>query len=259
MSALKRIYNLLRVKKVIVGDPGVEGSGINIGGVVYDSTLKVSDIDGTNYAQNIVHRHSTTLEPLILGARSNSDTSAHADLTAGQNVFSFYGAGYAGLNYKLFASMTFGADTTGTISNTSAPGRIIRSVTPDGSILPVAFETVNNKGNVLYAATQSVTPITLTSSSNTVTVDASGSNNFVHTLTENTTIGAPSNLVNGTAYNFLFVQDSVTARTLAFNAVFLFADGVTPVISSNLGSVLLVSCLYTTVGGLVCVSSQNFS
>ncbi len=137
--------------ELIVGDAGTEGSGINIGGVTFESTFKVSDIDGTNYAQTILHRHSTTLEPLIVGARSNSDTSAHTDVTAGQNVFNIYGAGWAGSNYKLFASMAFSADTAGTISDTSSPGKITRSVTPDGSTTPAVFETVSNNGNVAFS------------------------------------------------------------------------------------------------------------
>jgi hypothetical protein len=66
--------DLLTATKLIAGDPGTEGTGINIGGVTYESTFKVSDINGTNFAQTILHRHSTTLEPLIVGARNNSDT-----------------------------------------------------------------------------------------------------------------------------------------------------------------------------------------
>jgi len=138
----------LEALEAIIGDPGTEGSGISIAGTTYESSFKVSDIDGTNYAQTILHRHSTILEPLIVGARSNSDDSSHADVTAGQNVFSFYGVGYAGSDYKLFGSMNIGVDLTGTISNTSAPGRMTRSITPNGSIVPVIFETVDNNGVV---------------------------------------------------------------------------------------------------------------
>lgn len=147
------IVGNIEVGGLIVGDPGTEDSGINIGGITYESSFKVSDIDGANYAQTILHRHSTVLEPLIVGARSNSDTDSHADVTAGQNVFSVYGAGWAGSNYKLFGSTDIGVDTTGTISNTSAPGRIRRSVTPNGTTTPAVFETVTNDGNVAFSKT----------------------------------------------------------------------------------------------------------
>ena len=134
------------------GDVGTEGSGININGVTFQSTFKVSDIDGTNFAQTILHRHSTTLEPLILGARSNIDTTGHASVTNGQNVFSIYGSGSAGSNYKLFGAISVGADATGTISNTSAPGRWTISVTPDGSVNPVTAVTIANSGAVACAS-----------------------------------------------------------------------------------------------------------
>jgi len=135
---------------MVVGNQGVEGTGINISGVTYNSTFKVSDINGTNYAQTILHRHSTTLEPLIVGARSNSNTTSHTDVVLGQKVFTTYAAGYAGSNYKLFGSESFSADTTGTISDTSAPGRWSVSVTPNGATLPVEVAYIGSDG-ILHA------------------------------------------------------------------------------------------------------------
>lgn len=142
-------------EQIAVGNQGIEGTGINIGGVTYESTLKVSDIDGTNYAQTILHRHSTTLEPLIVGARSNSNTTSHTDVTASQKLFSTYGVGSAGSNYKIFGSTSIGVDSSGTISNTSAPGRWSVSVTPNGSILPVEVMYIGNDG-ILHANTPPV-------------------------------------------------------------------------------------------------------
>lgn len=129
---------------VIIWNPWTEWTGINIWWVTYESTFKVSDINWTNYAQNILHRHSTTLEPLILWARSNSDTTSHANITASQNVFSIYWAGYAWSNYKLFWQVSIWADSTWTISNTSAPWRFEIKVTPDWSIIPITALTINN-------------------------------------------------------------------------------------------------------------------
>ena len=132
---------------LVVGDPGTEGSGVDVGGTVYQSTFKVSDIDGTNYAQHIIHRHSTTLGPLRLFARSNSNTSAHADVTAGQDLGSDVSVGWAGSSYKIFGYWQFAADT-GTISNTSAPGKWTLHLTPNGSTVPVAVLSVNNAGAI---------------------------------------------------------------------------------------------------------------
>lgn len=140
-------------ERVIVGSPGSEASGINIGGVTYEATFKVSDINGTNFAQTILHRHSTTLEPLVVGARGNTDTTAHADVTAGMGVFSIFAAGWAGSNYKLFGGMTFAADNTGTISDTSAPGKWTLSLSQDGGTTLAAVITARNNKSVEFGAT----------------------------------------------------------------------------------------------------------
>jgi hypothetical protein len=162
-----------------VGDVGSEGSGIDISGVTYDSSFKVSDIDGTNFAQTILHRHSTTLEPLIVGARSNSNTSAHTNVSGGQNLFSVYGAGYAGSNYKLFGSMSLGASSAGTISNTSAPGKFTLSVTPNGGTTPQAALTIDQDksatfgGNASFAGSL-LSPTIVTPTMDIVTLDGAG-------------------------------------------------------------------------------------
>ena len=55
------IAGTLQSNKIIAGDPGLEGTGIVIGGVNYDSDLKVSGLGSANPAQFILHHHSTTL------------------------------------------------------------------------------------------------------------------------------------------------------------------------------------------------------
>ena len=136
-----------------VGNMGTEGGGITINGIAFTSSFKVSDIDGTNYAQTILHRHSTTLEPVIVGARSNSDTSSHADVTAGMNVMTIYGAGWLGTNYKLFGQISFQADTTGVLSNTSSSGALVFYTTPTGTIWPTATLSLRQDKSVQFAGT----------------------------------------------------------------------------------------------------------
>ena len=188
-----------------IGDAGTEGAGITIDGVTYQSSLKVSDIGGTNKAQNVMHRHSTTLEPLILGARSNSNTSSHSAITAGQNVFSIYGAGYAGTDYKLFGQVAIGADTTGTISDTSAPGKLEFKVTPDGSVTPATFLTINNAGKATFAEGVDFTP------GKTVNLDGI---NYFDLATEETGGGTTSDTSGVTFYEYKFnFNDSVLYST----------------------------------------------
>jgi hypothetical protein len=136
---------------VICGDPGSEASGININGTTYNAVLKASDIGGSNVAQFIMHRHSTTLQSLIVGARSNSNTSSHAAVTNSQSLFTLYGAGWTASHYDLFGAIDISVDASGTISGTSSPGRIRFQVTPDGSNTPATALTISNDKTATFA------------------------------------------------------------------------------------------------------------
>ena len=143
--------NIVAADNFVAGDPGTEGSGIDINGTTYDSVFKASDIGGSNAALGIYHRHSTTLQPLLIGAHSNSDTTAHGTVTSGQSMFTVYGAGWTGSHYDLFGAIDISADTSGTIGATSSPGRIRFQVTPDASNTPVTALTISNNSNVTFA------------------------------------------------------------------------------------------------------------
>ena len=132
----------------ILGVSGTEGNSIKVNGLNFTSRLKVSDLDGTNAAQTILHKHSTTVEPLIVAARSNSDTAAHGDVVAGQVMFSQYGTGWTASSYKIFASTYISADTTGTVGAASSPGRYTIAVTPDGAIWPVDAWWITQDGKI---------------------------------------------------------------------------------------------------------------
>lgn len=140
----------------IMGDPGTEGSGINVGGVTYDSTAKITDINGPKLAQTIHHKHSTTFGPVMVFARSNSDTTAHADVTNSQSLGAIYICGWAGSNYKIFGILDFIVNATGTISNTSAPGAMVLSLTPNGSVTPVEVLRVAADGAVTLTGSLTV-------------------------------------------------------------------------------------------------------
>lgn len=137
--------------QVEIDDPGLETGGILVDGAAFETAFRVNDIGGAAPAQMILHRHSTTWEPIILSARSNSNTSAHATVTAGMPVLNIYGTGWLNSYYGTMASITFSADTTGTLADGSAPGRLQFNVTPDGALLPVTAMTINNNGVVTLA------------------------------------------------------------------------------------------------------------
>ena len=137
--------------QVEIDDPGLETGGILVDGASFETAFRVNDIGGAAPAQVILHKHSTTWEPILLSARSNSNTSAHATVTAGMPVFTIYGTGWLNSYYGTMASITFSADTTGTLADGSAPGRLQFNVTPDGGLSPVTAMTINNNGVVTLA------------------------------------------------------------------------------------------------------------
>ena len=89
---------------------------------------------------------------------------------------------------------------------------------------------------------------TLTSSSASIAVNLSLSNNFTHSLTENTTLSAPTNPKAGQAGIIEFIQNGSAAKTLAFNAFWLFNGGTDPTISTTLSSKSILSYVVNSAG-----------
>lgn len=137
-----------QVPSQIVGDPGTEGTGINVGGVVYNAVLNVSDLGSTNIANQILHRHSTIWPSILVGARSNSDTSAHGVVTNSMQLFSLYGVGWTGTEYNIFGTIRFEVSASGTISDSSSPGDIVFSTTPNGATAEVERVRISSSGAI---------------------------------------------------------------------------------------------------------------
>lgn len=134
----------------IIGDAGTEGSGINVGGVTYDALLKVSDISSSDIAQSIIHRHSTTWEPIQVFARSNSNGSGHGVVTNGMALSSVYTVGWTGTEYNLASRIHTEVSAVGTVSDTSIPADLVFSVTPDGSAAPVEAVRIKSDKSVVF-------------------------------------------------------------------------------------------------------------
>jgi hypothetical protein len=81
---------------------------------------------------------------------------------------------------------------------------------------------------------------TLTSTTNSVAWDCNSGSSAVHTLTENTTIAAPTNLKAGQTYNLRVVQ-AAGLYTLAFNAVFLWGTASAPAAPAASGDVIVIT------------------
>ena len=223
--------------ELIIGDPGYEGDGITVNGVLYTSTFKSSDINGTNYAQNIMHRHSTTLEPLLAGARSYSNVMTHADVINGLNLFSIYGLGFAGNDYKIFGTLSVGVDATGTVSNTSAPGRWTLSVTPDGSLTPVTAVTIKNSGIATFAF----------GIAGTGTNDAATTGNIGEFVSSVIAVGSAVALTTATPANVTSI--SLTAGDWDVWGALGITGNVATTLASVQGSLSLTSATLLTVPG----------
>lgn len=145
-----------------IWDMWTEWTWIVVNWATYESTFKVSDIDWTNFAQNILHRHSTLLEPLIWFARSNTDTNSHADVTNSMNVWTIVWVWTAWTDYKIFWQMSIAADDTWTISNTSSPGKITFYITPDWSVTPVDVLVIHNDAEATFSGNVSANNLSWT-------------------------------------------------------------------------------------------------
>jgi hypothetical protein len=201
-----------------IGALGTETNSIIVNGTTYNSVLKVSDIGDSNVAQTILHRHSTTFEPLIAGARSNSDTSSHGDVTNGQSLFTVYGLGFAGSDYKIFGSVSLSADATGTISNTSSPGRFSVNVTPNGSVNPVNAMYISNSGAAVFASTVTGTQLVSTISTGTAPFSVSSTTNVANlnaSSLSGATFAAPGSIGSGTPGSGAFTTVTTTSPIAA--------------------------------------------
>lgn len=146
-----------------------------------------------------------------------------------------------------------GVVTTGSYANpswiTSLSGSII-----SGTITNVAYTNTANT----FTAAQSVTPVAVTSVSNSIATNAALSNNFTHTLTQNTTLANPSNLVSGTIYTWEFTQGS-GPYTLAFGNDFTWPGGNALVVSTVNGAVDVITGYYDGTKIRTVVSGQAFA
>ena len=81
---------------------------------------------------------------------------------------------------------------------------------------------------------------TLASSSASIAINLADSNNFKHTLTEDTTLAAPSNPTAGQA-GVIYITQMNPARTLGFNAFWKWPGGTDGVVSTGDGDIDVIS------------------
>ena len=75
----------------------------------------------------------------------------------------------------------------------------------------------------------------------TITLDFASANNFEFVLDGTSTLGAPTNASGGQCGAITIRQDSTGSRTLAYNAVFNFAGGTAPTLTTTASGVDVIS------------------
>lgn len=95
----------------------------------------------------------------------------------------------------------------------------------------------------IFTKTQAGTPQVLTSSGGFVAFDASNGNNARLTLTENTTLQNPTNLIDGSGGNIQITQGA-GPYTLAFGGAWTTIDGSATTVSTTNGAVNLLTWYY---------------
>lgn len=83
--------------------------------------------------------------------------------------------------------------------------------------------------------------------------------NFTVTLGGNRTLGAPSNTQAGRSGCIFLVQDGTGNRTLAYNAVWKFASGVDPVLSTAAGAVDMLCYIVRDSSNIMATITLNMS
>lgn len=104
----------------------------------------------------------------------------------------------------------------------------------------LAAGTIDTTGANEWTASQNFNEAAITSSAAATAWNAATAQTALHTLTENTTISAPSNLKAGAHYTLRVVQ-AAGVYTLAFNAVFKWGTATAPTAPAANGDVIILS------------------
>jgi len=98
---------------------------------------------------------------------------------------------------------------------------------PDADVTIAGLEKAQE-----YTKTQNFNATTLVDGAS-ISWDASANQVTSVTITDNRTLAAPTNMVDGGVYLLMVIQDATGSRTLSFNAVFKFTGGTAPTLTTT--------------------------
>jgi hypothetical protein len=121
--------------------------------------------------------------------------------------------------------------------------------------VPTTLANVVSTANTFTAA-QTSSPVTVSSSGNLTATNAELGNIFKTTLSENTTLSNPLNLVAGTYYTWVITQGG-SPFTLAYGNLFKWPGGTSMTVSTGNAAIDIITSYYDG-SHLNTVFSQNF-
>lgn len=98
---------------------------------------------------------------------------------------------------------------------------------PDADVTIAGLEAAQE-----FTKTQNFNATTLTDAAS-ISWDASVNQVTSVTLTDNRTMAAPTNMVDGGVYTLMAIQDGTGSRTLSYNAVFKFTGATAPTLTTT--------------------------
>ena len=102
----------------------------------------------------------------------------------------------------------------------------------NGGTDKVGIGTASPTTQITASTSANISQVAITSSSNATAWDATAAANAYYVTSENTTISAPSNAVEGAIISIEIAQGG-TARTVAWNTVFEFAASTAPTVTAT--------------------------
>ena len=195
-------------QNILIDDAHFIGDENGLEQIIFQTTgSAVNELEVTNAA---------TGDPPILGASGETNVDLHLKPKGSGEVVIGTGSASASLTTKGTHDLVL--DTN---SGTNS-GNITITDGANGAI----DLTTNGTGAIKFNDMAYVPQQALTSSSNAVAWDAQAKSNAYHVTTENTTIGSPSNSVEGA---FICIEINYNgSHTIAWNAVFNFAADTAP-------------------------------
>lgn len=229
---------ILTNRLAIVADAATDGIAIN--------TSSASDpiVLGTN---------GTERARVLLGLMVGTTTDPGAGII---NVLTGFRIGNAAASGQVLRG-----DGTNFVSSTLACGDLSNATAGCSNAIASAAEIAAAAANRTVDAAGLSAAGALVSLVDAATIDVNMATgvNFTVTLGGNRTLGAPSNTQAGRSGCIFLVQDGTGNRTLAYNAVWKFASGVDPVLSTAAGAVDMLCYIVRDSSNIMATITLNMS